>query len=302
MGDHYREVKQFARGVLVRVQVVGVHVFREVVGQHPDALRLPLGGHHDAQVLAERPDPAALPRLPQVPGHVERDGLQEQHHAHPLVVLVVSHLVTVPGRRHAGVRDVLSDAAVRRPGQRVRRVDPAVRVHHLGGHPLHHAVDGVAHVLLGRDHHREERQRDQRRLVMEPEHVVVHAHAVDLQQTLQRLEEVEHVLHERLELEGRSGERTRRVGARGRRTRMGRSVERVPDEDCRADCRIGGMRPNRRLSTVDGPNKQQKTNKQTRRKLTEREIRRFIVARRLFSGGVRNLRPMVNPRRLAVLL
>lgn len=71
--------------VVLRVQIVG-EVFNEQLLAVGFTLFVDDGAVH---VECEHLDAATLPRLPQVAWHVEEDRLEEQHKAHPLVVLVV---------------------------------------------------------------------------------------------------------------------------------------------------------------------------------------------------------------------
>lgn len=150
------------------VEVLRVQVGGKVVDEQLLAVSLALLADDRAvQIEHEHFDAAALPRLPHVPGQVEEHGLEEEHEAHPLVVLVVLDFVlTVHVGPDAGLDHVLADAAVDVVGQRKRRVDPTVRVHDVERHIVDDAIDRVADVLTGRDQQREGDQDDDGSLVV----------------------------------------------------------------------------------------------------------------------------------------
>lgn len=138
-------------------------------------------------------DAATLPRLPHVPGQVEEHCLEEEHEAHPLVVLVVLDLVlAVHVGRNARLDHVFADAATETVGYGERRVYPTVRVHDVERYIVDDAIDRVTDVLAGRDKQRERYQDDDSHFVVQPEYVVIDAHAVDFQQPLDGAEHVEH--------------------------------------------------------------------------------------------------------------
>jgi len=94
--------------------------------------------------------------------------------------------------RDSRLDHVFADAAAETVGNGERRVYPTVRVHDVERHIVDDAIDRVADVLAGRDQQRERHEDDDGHLVVQPEYVVVDAHAVDLQQPLDGAEHVEH--------------------------------------------------------------------------------------------------------------
>ena len=110
---------------------------------------------------------------------VEEQRLEEEHEAHPLVVLVVLDAVALALQTDARMRHVDADLLRCQPvrdGE--RRVDPAVRVHHIARHAFDDAVDRVADVLARSHHQREGDQDDDGCLVVQPEDVVVNGDRV----------------------------------------------------------------------------------------------------------------------------
>lgn len=90
-------------------------------------------------------------------------------------------------------------------GDRVGAVDPAVRVQYVLGQVFAvYTVDGVAHVLSGRDDQRERDQQDHREAVVQPEDGCVDVYVRNLDQAFQAPEYVQHL--------GSSGDEYRREG------------------------------------------------------------------------------------------
>ena len=129
------QVEEFAEEEPERIPLVVVPVDGEVVGEQLDPVLLGVSiNGWDVHVLDQHLDLAALPGLPEVAGDIEKECLEEECEADPLVVLVVADLLAfleIGRGRHAGVSDVVALAAVDRGRDRERRVDPAVRVHDI---------------------------------------------------------------------------------------------------------------------------------------------------------------------------
>ena len=194
LADDVDEVEHLAEEEADGVEVVVVQVHLEVVDQQ--LLAVPLGVlvddravhlHHQHLALA------ALPDLPQVARHEEQDRLEEEHKAHPLVVLVILDLVAVLDGVDARVRHRLALRLGQRARHGERRVDPAVGVHYIARNAIDDAVDRVADVLPRGDQQRADDQQDHRRLVVQAEDVVVDADRVDLQQALHRAKNIKHL-------------------------------------------------------------------------------------------------------------
>jgi len=194
LGDDIDKVEELAQEEPYGIEVLRVQVIGEVVDQQLLAIRLALLADDRAvEVEHQHFDAAAFPCLPHVPGQVEEHGLEKEHEAHPLVVLVILDLVlAVHVGRDPGLDDVLADAAGDPVRYGERRVYPAVRVHYVERHVVDDAVDRVADVLSGRHQQRERHQDDDGCLVVQTENVVVDTYAVDLQQPLDGAEHVEH--------------------------------------------------------------------------------------------------------------
>ena len=106
-----------------------------------------------------------------------------------LLVAVVARLVD------AGVRDVDADPLPVRARQRVRRVDPTVRVEHvLGDVAGVHAHDRRADVLSRRHDEGEGQQGHHGDPVVQPEHGPVRVVPADLDEALEPEEEVKHAV------------------------------------------------------------------------------------------------------------
>ena len=74
--------------------------------------------------------------------------LKEEAEADPLIVANIAPLLRVDGLVYAGVGHVDTDPLPEGAGDRVRGVDPAVRVQHVLRNVLSvNTVDGVAHIL-----------------------------------------------------------------------------------------------------------------------------------------------------------
>jgi len=171
-----------------------VQIGGKVVNQQLLAVGLAfLADDRAVEVEHKHLDAATLPCLPHVPGQVEEHCLEEEHEAHPLVVLVVLDLVlAVHVGRDTRLDHVFADAATEAVGYGERRVYPTVRVHDVERHIVDDAIDRVTDVLAGRDEQRERHQDDDGHLIVQPEYVVVDTHAVDFQQPLDGAEHVEH--------------------------------------------------------------------------------------------------------------
>jgi len=194
LGDDVEKVQQLADEKLNGVEVVRVQVVGEVVHQQFNAFGLLLfGDHYVVEAVDQYPYAAALQYFPYVPGHVEEQGLEEQNETHPLVVLVVlDDVFALPVGPDARLNDVFAHAAADLFGHGERRVYPTIRIHDLIWHTVHHAVYRVTDVLPGGDDQRERDEHDDGRFVVQPEHVVVDAHGVQLQQIFHGTENVDH--------------------------------------------------------------------------------------------------------------
>ena len=69
---------------------------------------------------------------------------------------------------------------------------PAQRIHGVKGDIVEDAMNGVSDVLPARHHHRKNHEDDNCRFVMQVKHFVVDAHVIDLKQSLEAGENVEH--------------------------------------------------------------------------------------------------------------
>lgn len=193
LADHINKVEYFAEEEAIRVEVLRMQIRGEVFDQQftPVALTV-LADHRTIEVQHQHLDPAAFPRFPQVARNVEKDRLEEEGEADPLIVLVILDFVlALDVRGNPRLYQVLTND----PGSirdREGRVDPAVGVHYVQRYIVDDAVDRVADVLPGRHQQREDDQSDHGGLVVQPEHIVIDAHGVELQQPLHRTEHVEH--------------------------------------------------------------------------------------------------------------
>lgn len=120
--------------------------------------------------------------------------LEEEAEADPLVVLDVSPLLGIHRLVDARVSHIYAYPLPESAGDRVRGVDPAIRVEHVLWYVLGvHAVDGVAHVLPGGDDERERQQAHDREGVVQPEDGAVNVHVADLDEVLEPAEDVQHL-------------------------------------------------------------------------------------------------------------
>lgn len=192
--DDVDKVEHFADEETVGVVLVCVEIGGEVIHEKFLAVVLALFVNDGAvEVEDEHLDAASLPGLPQVAGHVEQDGLEEQHETHPLIVLVVAHLVLpVHVGRHPGLHDVLAHAAHQPVGDGERGVDPAVGVHHVEGDLVHDAVNGIPDVLARGHQQGEGHQDDDGGLVVQSEDIVVDAYRVEFEKPLDGAKHVKH--------------------------------------------------------------------------------------------------------------
>lgn len=94
---------------------------------------------------------------------------------------------------HAGKRNLETLSFPVSRCDRVRAVDPAIRVQHVLGQILTvNAIDRIANVLPGSDDQRERDEKDDRETVVQPEHSCVDVHVRDLDQAFQASEYVQH--------------------------------------------------------------------------------------------------------------
>ena len=118
--------------------------------------------------------------------------MEEEGEADPLVILVIFYLVlALDVSGDPRLHQVLADDAgsIR---DREGRVDPAVGVHHVKRYLVDDTVDRIADVLPGGHQQGEDDQSDHGGLVVQPEHIVVDAHRVELQQPLHGTEHFKH--------------------------------------------------------------------------------------------------------------
>ena len=194
LSEDVDKVEKFTEEKSQGVEIVVAFVVDKVVDEKADSVILGVAiddGH--IHVLNQHLDLSRFPYLPQVSRDVEKNRLEEEGEADPLVVLVILEFLPfgqLPGGSHAGVSKVLQSAAVLGDGE--RGVDPAVGVHDLLRNLLDDAVDGVADVLFGGDEQRARDEDDEGGLVVKPEDVVVDAYRVELDDALDGAENVKH--------------------------------------------------------------------------------------------------------------
>lgn len=92
--------------------------------------------------------------------------------------MVLDRVLSLHVARHSRLDEILARNTHHAIGNGERGVDPAVGVHHVQRDLVHDAVDGIADVLATGDEQREGDQDDYRRLVVQPEDVVVYADRV----------------------------------------------------------------------------------------------------------------------------
>lgn len=113
LSNHIHKVQGFAHEESEGVEIVAVQVANEVVDQDLFAIVLALIVHNRAvEIHDQHLEASAFPGLPQIARYVEQDGLEEEDEAHPLVVLVVLHLVlALHMGAHAGLHHIASGDA-----------------------------------------------------------------------------------------------------------------------------------------------------------------------------------------------
>ena len=130
-------------------------------------------------------------RLPQKLGTVKTCGLEKEHEADPLIILMMGNVFRVVSQgSNPRIRYVFSRQM---RGDREGGVDPAVRVHDVGRDPVYDAVDGVAEELLGSDEEAGAEEDDGGELVVEAKHVTVDADVVRFEQVQKWRELIEHL-------------------------------------------------------------------------------------------------------------
>ena len=91
---------------------------------------------------------AGLPRLPQVAGNVEEQGLEEEDEANPLIIFMIFDGVALTRGTDARVRHIDADPlGGQTVGNRKRRVNPTIRIHYISRNAFNDTIDGVANVL-----------------------------------------------------------------------------------------------------------------------------------------------------------
>jgi len=195
LADHVHKVQGLAHKESEGVEIVAVQIANEVVHEDLLAIVLALVVHNGAvQVHHQHLEASTLPGLPQIARHVEKDGLEEEDEADPLVVLVVLDLVlALHMGAHAGLHHIASGDASEPLRNGERRVDPAVGVHHAQRDLVHDTIDGVTDVLARGHQQGEGDQYDHRGLIVHAKHIVVDAHLVDLQQALDGPKDIKHL-------------------------------------------------------------------------------------------------------------
>jgi len=197
------EVEELTKDELVHVQVVGLNVPRDIVG---DDMSFPLCGlcisleGHRAEILQKKLQQSALPVLPQEVRKVASQCLSEQDEDDPLVpgvsdlVTIGRHLDQVPvgGARvgpDPGVGVVQALPPSQLWGQREGAVDPAEGVEQVPGDAVHVTVDGVAEILLGSLQEARDQEDGERVLVVQAKREVVNEASFEFEMSSDTLEE-----------------------------------------------------------------------------------------------------------------
>lgn len=121
--------------------------------------------------------------------------LKEEAEADPLIILVLLPVndlaLAVPDAR---IRHLAADLLLEEALQRVRGMDPAVRVQHILRYVFRvHTVYRIAHVLASGHDQREGHEHHDRDRIVQPEHGRVYGNVTDFDEVLEAPENVQHV-------------------------------------------------------------------------------------------------------------
>jgi len=148
LADHVDEIQQFAQEEAICVEVLRVQVRSEIVDQQftPVALTI-FADYRTIEIQHQHLDPATFPRFPEIAWNVEKDRLEEEGKADPLIVFMILDLIlALDVRGNSRLHQVLAHYAgsIR---DRESGIDPAVGVHHMQRDFVDDTIDRVANIL-----------------------------------------------------------------------------------------------------------------------------------------------------------